>query len=162
MITSNPACLEVLTAIEAGPLELSPAAEAHVRACPACSEARVHWLALEDAPPAQAPAGYFDQLPTRVLRKLPTRPRAGRHFILWALAAGLLMAVGAGGFWLGRANRQPLVEAAVTPAAMEPLPAGMPETPFMEGEDEVAQLHKLSPEEAKALLEGLVTKESKP
>jgi len=154
MIQPKPACLEALAAIEADPLDLPGPVEAHLRGCPACSEARVSWLAMEDAPPAQAPAGYFDHLPGRILRKLPTRPRRSLHLGLWAMAAGLLMAVGVGGFWLGRANQQPLVEAAVTPATVE-APAALPDTPFMEGEDEVAQLRKLSPEEAKALLDGL-------
>ncbi|BDU73361.1 hypothetical protein [Mesoterricola silvestris] len=154
-------CLEALAAIEADPLDLPAEVEAHVRGCSGCSEARVTWLALDDAPAALAPAGYFDQLPSRIVRKLPTRPRAGGgHGALWALAAGLLMAVGAGGFWLGRANRQPLVEATYTPAAAE-LPAALPETPFMEGEDEVAQLRKLTPEKADTVLEGLEPKPAK-
>jgi len=154
-------CLEALAAIEVDPLDLPPEVEVHVKACAGCSEARVTWLAMEDAPAALAPAGYFDQLPGRVLRKLPSRPRAGnRQAALWALAAGLLMAVGFGGFWLGRANRQPLVEATYTPSAAE-LPAALPETPFMEGEDEVAQLRKLPPEKAATVLEGLEPKPTK-
>ncbi|NTV73779.1 MAG: hypothetical protein HGA66_06190, partial [Holophaga sp.] len=117
--------------------------------------------AMEDAPAALAPAGYFEQLPGRVLRKLPSRPRAGNgHAALWALAAGLLMAVGFGGFWLGRANRQPLVEATYTPSAAE-LPAALPETPFMEGDDEVAQLRGLPPEKAATVLEGLEPRSAK-
>lgn len=151
-------CLEALAAIEVDPLDLPPEVEAHVKACAGCSETRVTWLAMEDAPAALAPAGYFDQLPGRVLRKLPSRPRAGnRQAALWALAAGLLMAVGFGGFWLGRANRQPLVEATYTPSAAE-LPAALPETPFMEGEDEVAQLRGLPPEKADTVLQGLEPK----
>jgi len=154
-------CLEALAAIERDPLDLPPEVEAHVKACAGCSEARVTWLAMEDAPAAVAPAGYFDQLPGRVLRKLPSRPRAGnRPAALWALAAALLMAVGFGGFWLGRANRQPLVEATYTPPAAE-LPAALPETPFMEGDDEVAQLRRLPPEKAATVLEGLEPKPAK-
>lgn len=154
-------CLEALAAIEVDPLDLPPEVEAHVKACAGCSEARVTWLAMEDAPAALAPAGYFDQLPGRVLRKLPGRPRAGgRPTALWGLAAALLMAVGFGGFWLGRANRQPLVEATYTPAAAE-LPTALPETPFMEGDDEVAQLRKLPPEKAATVLEGLEPRPAK-
>jgi hypothetical protein len=165
MTHPSQACHDALAAIEADPLALPPEAEAHVARCPTCSEARVAWLAMEDIPSAQAPAGYFDHLPGRVLRKLPTRAKGIRRYpALWALAAGLLMAVGAGGFWLGRANRQPLVEATLAPAPQE-LPTTLPETPFLEADDPVDQLHKLTPEEAKALMDNLEpkpAKESKP
>jgi hypothetical protein len=157
----SPSCLEALAAIEIDPLALPPAVEAHLEICAACAEARVAWLALEEAPPAQAPAGYFEHLPGRVLRKLPSRPRLLRKPLLWALAAGLLMAVGAGGFWLGQANRKPLVEATLAPAPQE-LPSALPETPFLEGDDVMTQLHQLSPEEAQAAIDRLDPKGAKP
>jgi anti-sigma factor RsiW len=154
-------CSEALLAIEADPLDLAPAVEAHLRTCVACSEARVNWLAMEEAPQALAPAGYFDHLPDRILRKLPAKPvRQPRHSLLWALAAGLLLAVGATGFYLGRVNRQPLVEATLAPAPQAP--ATLPEVPFAEGDDVMAQVHTLSPEESKALLDRLEPKEGKP
>ena len=149
----SPACLEALAAIERDPLDLPAAVEVHLRTCVACSEARVLWLAMEDAPPALAPAGYFDHLSGRVLRKLPARTSwRGQRTLLWALAASMLLAVGAGGFWLGRANRQPVVEATLAPPSKD---STLPDTPFQEGDDEVSQLHQLSPEEAKALLDRL-------
>jgi hypothetical protein len=157
-----PACLEALAAIEADPLALPPAVEAHVASCVACAEARVAWLAMDEAPAAQAPAGYFDHLPGRILRKLPARPRRlGLQPFLWALAAGLLLTVGAGGFWLGRANRQPLVEATNALPAQD-LPTALPESPFQEGDDVMAQVRTLSPEETKALLDTLDAKTTKP
>lgn len=148
------ACLEARKAIEADPLNLAPGAEAHVRDCVACSETRVAWLAMDDAPPVQVSADYFELLPERVLRKLPARPRTSRP-LLWALAAGLLAAVGAGGFILGKANRQPLVEATLStqPASASP----MPDAPFQEADDVMSEVHKLTPDEAKALLDRLET-----
>ncbi|BDU77209.1 hypothetical protein [Mesoterricola sediminis] len=159
-------CLEALKAIEADPLALPPAAEAHVARCPACAEARVTWLAMEEAPGALAPAGYFDRLPGRVLRKLPaTRPALQRPALLWALAAGLMAAMGTGGFLLGRANRQPVVEASINPAAVpaaQDLPATLPDAPFQEGDEEITQLHNLSAEEAKALIDKADAQGSQP
>ncbi len=162
MIHRSQACLEALAAIEADPLSLPGAVEAHVAGCEACAEARVAWLAMEDTSLPPVPAGYFDHLPARVLRKLPARPSVRYRLpLIWSLAAGFLLAVGGGGFWLGRANRQPLVEATLAPAPVETPAAALPETPFLEGDDEMSQLRKLSPEEAKALLDRLDTKETK-
>jgi len=161
MTAPSLSCPEVLALIEADPLNLPAGAEAHARSCPACSEARVAWLAMEDADPALAPAGYFDHLPGRVLRKLPGRPSLGsRRSLLWGLAAAMLVAVGAGGFYLGRVNRQPLVEATLQPAPQE-LPSTLPDAPFVEGDDVMTQLKALSPEEAKALMDRLDSKETK-
>lgn len=148
------ACRLALEAIEADPLSLSTEIQRHLRTCPACAEARVQWLALEDAPFALAPAGYFEHLPGRILRKLPTRsnhsPRTGRW--IWAAAAVLLMTgVGITGFWLGRANQQPLVEATLprTPSEIQEL---LPEGPFQDGDDAISQLSSLSKTEAEAVL----------
>jgi len=148
------ACQRALAAIEEDPLELPAEVLAHLRACPACSEARVQWLALEEAPLALTPAGYFDRLPDRVLRKLPTKPRLlkSHQKWLWASAAAVLMGgVALGGFWLGHANRKPLVEASLphTPSEIQEL---IPDTPFQESEDAMSKLSNLSPEEAEAVL----------
>jgi predicted anti-sigma-YlaC factor YlaD len=156
-------CALTLAEIEARPLDLSAAAEAHLGACPACSEARVAWLALEEAS-AQAPAGYFDRLPDRILAKLPATPRRlrPRHLVLWALAAGLLAAVGTGGFLAGRANRAPMVEATLAEPAAETRET-LPDVPFQEGgEDDYAQLPDLSPEEAHRILERVRTPQPRP
>lgn len=151
------ACQTALDGIEADPLALSTEIQTHLRACPACAEARVHWLALEESPLALAPAGYFDRLPGRILRKLPAhsahRPRIGRW--VWAAAAMLLMTgVGITGFWLGRANQQPLVEATLprTPSEIEDLFPGAPFRDGDEGEDALSQLSSLSKPEAEAVL----------
>jgi len=149
------ACARALAEIEADPLALTPQAAAHLETCPACSEARVAWLAQAEEPAAQAPAGYFQRLPGRILAKLPGTPRRARpHLVLWALAAGLLAAVGVGGFLAGRANRTPLVEATLAPAAQaQDSRETLPDTPFQEGEEDYAQLPNLSPEEARRLIE---------
>jgi len=154
-------CARTLAAIEAGPLELTPEAEAHVRGCLACAEARVAWLAMEETA-VQAPAGYFERLPDRILSKLPASPRRFRpHLALWALAATLLLAVAIGGFWAGRANRAPLVEATLAPAAADghdPLP----DTPFQQGEDDYVQLTDLSPEQAHILIQRVSAQDHRP
>lgn len=147
-----PACQSALAAIEADPLALDPGTLAHLRHCPACAEARVHWLALEEAPHALAPAGYFEQLPDRVMRKLPAKssgqPGSGRW--LWAAAAILLMTgVGLTGFWLGRVQRAPLVEASL-PRAQELITES--ETPFHDEDDALYQLSTLPQAEAEAVL----------
>ena len=152
-------CQHALNAIEADPLELPEDVLAHLRTCLACSEARVHWLAQEEAPAALAPAGYFDQLPQRVLRKLPARRRqfSRHHAILWLAAAGLALAVGVGGYLAGRVQRAPVVEASLDnpPTDLNEL---LPEAPFDEGDDVLTQLSDLSPQDAEAVLQRLETR----
>ena len=162
-VTSVPeACRQALAEIEADPLALTGAAEAHVRACPACFEARVAWLAQEEAG-AQAPAGYFEALPSRVLAKLPTSPRRRKSYpMLWALAAALMAAVGAGGFLAGRANRTPMVEAELAPLPAAETHEALPDTPFQEGEDEYAQLPEMTPEEAHRFMERVRSRSPRP
>ena len=87
--------------------------------------------------------------------KLPARAPLHRRLapLTWAAAAVLLMAVGAGAFWAGRANRAPLVEAAL-PRSAEPVEAAtsVSDTPFHDREEDAAQVQSLSPDELKALL----------
>jgi hypothetical protein len=68
------------------------------------------------------------------------------------MAAALLLAVASGGYWAGRANRTPMVEAALVPAVVETRDA-LPDIPFQEGEDDYAQLPNLSPEQARMVIE---------
>jgi hypothetical protein len=155
--TMTPEQLEkAIQAIEADPLNLPADVAAWVRQNPALSELRVHWLALEDPceTPAAAPAGYFQALSGRVLRKLPTKTATPRPFhpALWAAAAALMLAIGTGGFWAGKANRTPFVEAKVQdsePARDLPLS----EAPFQESDDEMIQIQNLSPEEIQRIAE---------
>lgn len=149
-------CAMALAAVEADPLAPGPEAEAHLRACRACSEARICFLALEEIPEALVPAGYFERLPDRILRKLPARRPLARRLgpLAWAAAAAILMAVGAGAFMAGRANRTPLVEATL-PRQPEPVEPSLTDTPFHDREEEVAEVQALSPEEMKALLKRL-------
>jgi len=151
------ACGATLAAIERDPLTLPSEALAHLRRCPACAEARVQWLALEEAPHALAPAGYFDHLPTRIQRKLPVRAGLmGRpRKLLWAAAAALLMVgTGVGGFWLGKANKAPLVEATLprNPSEVQEL---IVDAPFQEDDDALSQFSTLSQEEAEAVIKQL-------
>ncbi len=151
MSTENltPEQLEMaMQAIEADPLNLPADVEALVRQSPALSELRVHWLALEDPGAALAPAGYFQALPGRVLRKLPVKmaPRHRFHPALWAAAAALMLAIGSGGFWAGKANRTPLVEAKTIEAEpTKELPVA--DAPFQESDDTMVQIENLSTEE---------------
>jgi hypothetical protein len=158
-------CSRALDAIQADPLDPGTETEAHVRICRACSEAQVAYLAQEDAPEALAPAGYFERLPARVLRKLPSRPSLHSRMrpLTWATAAALLMAVSAGAFWVGRANRTPYVEATLPrqPEITETT-VTVSDTPFHDHEEDAAQLQSLSPEEMKALLQRLDTPPSSP
>lgn len=146
---------QALLAIEADPLHLPEGIEAIVRLDPSLSELRIHWLAMEDAPVPLAPAGYFQALPGRILRKLPAttfgRQRSSTPASLWlAAAAALMLAVGVGGFWAGRANRTPLVNAKtqdIEPARELPVA----DAPFQDGDDVMAQIQNLSPEQIQAL-----------
>lgn len=158
-------CSEALEAILIDPLDPGAEIEAHMQICRACSEARVAYLAQEEHPAVLAPAGYFERLPDRVLRKLPARPGL-RHRVrplAWAAAATVLMAVGAGAFWAGRANRTPLVEATL-PRLPELLETSttVSDTPFHDREEDAAQLQTLTPEEMKALLNRLDAPPSSP
>lgn len=150
------ACAPVLAAIEADPLDPGPEAQAHLRTCRACAEARICYLAQEENPEVLAPAGYFERLPERILRKLPARPPLHRRFgpLAWTAAATVLMAVGVGAFFAGRANRTPLVEATLPrPQDTAEVPAS--DTPFHDREEDAAQIQALSPDEMKALLKHL-------
>lgn len=152
------ACAPTLAAIQTDPLDPGPEAEMHLRICRACAEARVAYLAQEEVPEPLAPAGYHDRLPDRILRKLPARPRLQHRLgpLAWAAAAALLMAVGAGAFWAGRANRTPLVEATLPrPAETVESNVSLSDTPFHDGEEDAAQVQALTPEEMKALLKRL-------
>jgi len=151
-------CSLTMDAVLLDPLEPGAEAEAHMRTCRACSEARVAYLAQEDCPEVLAPAGYFDRLPDRVLRKLPVRlplHHRARPFT-WIAAAALFMAVGAGAFWAGRSNQTPLVEATL-PRQTEILETSVPvsDTPFHDPEEDAVQIQALSPEEMQALLKHL-------
>lgn len=158
------ACTLTLAAIETEPLSPGPEAEAHLRACPACQEARVAWLAQEEVPEVLAPAGYHQRLPERILRKLPVRIPLHRRIapLTWAVAATLLMAVGAGAFWAGRANRTPLVEASLPRATEGVETTTVSDTPFHDREEDAARIHALSSEELQALLKQLDTPPTSP
>lgn len=152
-----PACQAALAALEQDPLTLSPETSAHLRACPACAEARVLWLAQEESAPALAPAGYFERLPGRISAKLPARtsPRSIRPW-LWAAAAVLLMAGLAGGFLAGRANRQPLVEASVQPGALPH--EDIREQPFREQDEVLVEAEGLTAEQLQSVVDKLSEK----
>lgn len=149
-------CATTLAAVQADPLEPGAEAERHMKICRACAETRIFYLAQEESSEVLAPAGYFDQLPGRVLRKLPARTALHRRMgpLAWASAAAVLMAVGVGAFLAGRANRTPYVEATL-PRPAETLEISIPDTPFHDREEEAAQLQTLSPDEMKALLKRL-------
>jgi len=156
-------CSHALAAILIDPLEPGSEAEAHLGLCRACSEARVAFLAQEEAPEVLIPAGYHEQLPARILRKLPARPRLHQRMspFAWAAAAALLMAVGAGAFWAGRANRAPLVEASLPRTA----PANQDlllDAPFEDAEDALSQLTALSPDDAEAVIRRMGQREPRP
>lgn len=150
-------CTSALEAILADPLEPGASAETHLKTCAACREARVAFLAQEEVPQVLVPVGYFERLPDRIVGKLPAPPlRSHTRRFYWGTAAALLLAVGASSFWIGRANRTPLVEASLPRTAseiQEILP--LPDPPFQDSqdsEDAVTQLTALSQEDADAVL----------
>jgi anti-sigma factor RsiW len=81
--------------------ELAPAERAevaaHVAACAECAARLAELQAVDEsvaALPSEAPAGYFESLPTRVRARL--QPKAARRRLpvwTWAVAAALLLAV---------------------------------------------------------------------
>jgi hypothetical protein len=146
-------CQQALAAIEADPLDLPLEVQGHLRNCAHCSEARVQWLAQEEFPSVLVPADYFERLPERVMRKLPSRRRMGlhRHPWLWLAAAGLALALGVGGYLAGRVQQSPVLEAS------RPLDAAeiLADTPFHESDDVMSQFSNLSPEDAEAVLKRL-------
>ena len=115
-------CQKTLLAVEKNPLDLPAYAQSHVSACRACSEARVFWLALEDFEPSEAPVGYFENLPARIMHKMPAPPAnfRMRNTILASAASLLLMAAG-GGYWFGRQDslRPIVMEALMPPMEMQ-------------------------------------------
>ena len=150
-------CQTALAALEADPLVLPGPVAEHLQVCQACSEARVLWLALEEVPPVAVPAGYFEGLGFRILRKLPPRRAPfSRRPVLWLAAAALLGAAGMGltGFFMGKAVRAPLMEAA-QPRDLPQHPDPQAETPFVDAEDSISQLSNLSPKEADETLRRL-------
>lgn len=151
-------CSEALKAIEADPRDPSPEALTHLRGCPACAEARVLWLSLEEDPQALAPAGYFDRLPGRILGKLPSGRSAARRTGWIAAAAALMLLTAGGSFWAGRINREPLVEAS-NPKPPSDLKEATPELPFHDKYEVIEQFQNLSPEEAQVLLKQLEKQE---
>lgn len=154
-----PSCDLALQAIESNPFEVPGEVLDHLRSCPACAEARVQWLAMEECPAALAPAGYFDRLPARILGKLPfPRPVRRPMRFLAAAAALLLVATAAAAFWAGKANQTPLVEAKAVQETREMAA----DDPFQEKDEILEPLHALSPDEASALLKSLEKPEAKP
>ena len=148
-------CTRTLAAIEADALEAGRDAELHMKTCTACAEARVIYLAQEDAPDVLVPAGYFDRLPARVVGKLQARKPAFRPGPWWMAAAAVLaLGVGTAAFLAGRANRAPgMAEAAPLPpeaSALRKAPI-----PFKDAHESLDKLQELSPEEMQALLERL-------
>lgn len=156
MIPLPEACARAMAALEADPLEPGSEAEAHVRSCPACAEAQVMLLAQEDASLPLAPAGYFEALPGRVLRKLPVA-KARRRLPpwLWAAAAALLMAAGLGGYLAGRTTAVPTI----APMAQQIQPADLGTQdrtlPFHDKDEDMAEVGGLSPSEMKDLVSTL-------
>jgi hypothetical protein len=162
------ACALTMSAVLVDPLDSGPDAEAHMQICRACSEARIAYLAQEDAPQVLVPTGYFERLPGRILGKLPAPVRLSSHTkkYIWGLAASLLFAVSATTYWVGRANRMPLVEASLPRTSAE-IQEFLPDSPFQDREDAVnddavTQLTALSEDDANAVIRTLAKRPTPP
>ena len=156
MIPLPEACARALAALETDALEPGHEAEAHLRACAACAEARVMLVAQEEAPLPLAPAGYFEALPARIGRKLPAAKSPRRlPGWLWAAAAAVLMAAGLGGYLAGRATPAPPV---LQPVAQQTAPSAESSAsqdralPFHDRDEDLAELGGLSSAEMKELV----------
>ncbi len=147
-------CEQTLAALEQDPVHLPAHLVRHVAACPACAEARVLWLAQDEHPTALAPAGYFEALPGRVLRKLPVRRRRSVRPYLWAAAGLVALLAGTGGYLAGRAGQVDPRDTAAMPAVEVLEPSGL-ETPFVEPDEDLASLGAMTPEQEKALVNRL-------
>ncbi|HET6329530.1 MAG TPA: hypothetical protein VFF76_01965 [Holophagaceae bacterium] len=158
MIPLPESCARALAALQADALEPGLEAEAHLRICAACAEARVLLLAQEDEPLPLAPAGYFESLPARIARKLPAaRTRRSLPGWVWAAAAGILMAAGVGGYLAGRATPAPPVLQPMAQQTVQPAdPGGQDRAlPFHDRDEDLAELGSLSPSEMKELVSSL-------
>ena len=152
------ACALTLEAVAANPLDPGAEAEAHLRTCAACAEARVMLLTQEETTTPLVPAGYFESLPSRVSRKLPSaRPaRRGLPVWIWAAAAAVLMAAGVGGYLAGRATPAPPM---LLPMARQTAPVDLSNPdqslPFQDRDDDLAEIGTMSPSELKELVSKL-------
>jgi hypothetical protein len=155
----QPECQKARLDIEGDPLGIGPETLGHVSTCRMCSEARVLWLTLDDFDNAMAPASYFDDLPGRVLRKLPAQ--STRHHLwrsMMASAASLMLLAGIGGYWLGRQGQPPMYfEAVLPPREFQDISSDP--TSFSSIEL-FSQIPDLSPEETSALMMDLIKPES--
>lgn len=158
MIPLPEACARALAAVETDPLSPGVEVEAHLRACSACAEARVMLLAQEDAALPLVPAGYFETLSARVLRKLPV-PKPSRRPLptwVWAAAAGILMAAGVGGYLAGRATPAPPM---LQPLAQQTQPTDLSSQdqvlPFHDRDEDLAELGGLNHSQMKELVSTL-------
>lgn len=164
MIPLPDPCARAMRALEADALHPGAEAEAHLRGCAACAEARIMLLAQEDAPLPLVPAGYFEALPPRLARKLPAAkaPRRPLPAWIWGAAAGVLMAAGLGGYLAGRATPAlPVLQ----PVAQQSTPAeaGADRTlPFHDRDEDLAELGSLSPGEMRDLVSTLDAAPAKP
>ncbi len=156
MIPLPEACARAMAALELDPLEPGGEAEAHLRGCAACAEAQVLLLAQEDAALPLAPAGYFEALPGRVLRKLPAaKARRRLPAWIWAAAAALLVAGGLGGYLAGRTTAVPTV--APMAQQIQPTDLSAPDRalPFHDRDEDMAEVGGLSQTEMKDLVSTL-------
>lgn len=152
------ACAFALEAVAANPLDPGAEAESHLRTCAPCAEARVMLLAQEETTSPLVAAGYFESLPSRVLRKLPVARPARRSMPtwIWAAAAAILMAAGVGGYLAGRATPAPPT---LLPMARQTAPSDLaspdPSLPFQDRDDDLAEIGAMSPSELKDLVSKL-------
>jgi len=145
-------CQNALQAIENDPLELPRDVLQHISTCRMCSETRVMWIAQEDFEHPIVHAGYFDSLPNRIFRKLPTHStRLWLRLPLLVSAASIMFITAASLYWLGRQSQPSTVvlEALIPPKDMHDYLHDF--TSFYNIEL-FAQVSDLTPEETQALI----------
>jgi len=154
-------CQDALRAIEADAINLPIEALKHVSRCSMCFEARVLWLAQEDFPHQMAPAGYFENLPSRVLQKLPVAKKHPLYRLpLLLSAASLLLFAGLSGYWYGRQGHiSPIILEAIVPPnnIRDPL---LNDVASFYNIELFSQINDLTLEEAQALMNDLKKQEA--
>jgi hypothetical protein len=118
-------CLEFRRAIAVQPRELDTRSRQHREECPRCAKAHGEAMRFEALLDRSLAIAVPTELPDRILLSQTTQTRqqvSGRRALIWRVAAGLALAVGAGGVsWLALAPQDSLAAISVEHLRHEPM-----------------------------------------